>query len=51
MLLTETQAMIRDTARAFAESHLKPNAARWDAGAIFPSEALAELGKLGFMGA
>lgn len=50
MLLTETQAMIRDTARAFAEEHLKPNAAKWDAESIFPSDALAELGKLGFMG-
>lgn len=50
MLLTETQAMIRDTARAFAEEHLKPNAAKWDAESIFPSGALAELGKLGFMG-
>src|SRR5437773_1569450 len=50
MLLTETQEMIRDTARAFAEKHLKPNAARWDEEAIFPSAALAELGKLGFMG-
>ncbi len=50
MLLTETQSMIRDTARAFAEEHLKPNAAKWDAESIFPSDALAELGKLGFMG-
>jgi len=50
MLLNETQAMIRDTARAFAEEHLKPHAARWDAEATFPSDALRELGKLGFMG-
>ena len=50
MVITETQAMIRDTARAFAEEHLKPKAARWDAEAIFPIEALTELGKLGFMG-
>jgi len=42
--------MIRDTARAFAEEHLKPNAAKWDAESTFPTEALAELGKLGFMG-
>jgi alkylation response protein AidB-like acyl-CoA dehydrogenase len=50
MLLSETQEMIRDTARAFAEEHLRPNAARWDEEAIFPSAALAGLGKLGFMG-
>ncbi|MBM3532467.1 MAG: acyl-CoA dehydrogenase [Alphaproteobacteria bacterium] len=49
-MLNETQAMIRDTARAFAEEHLKPHAARWDAEATFPSDALRELGKLGFMG-
>lgn len=50
MVITEIQAMIRDTARAFAEEHLKPNAAKWDAESTFPTEALAELGKLGFMG-
>jgi alkylation response protein AidB-like acyl-CoA dehydrogenase len=50
MVINETQALIRDTARAFAEEHLKPNAAKWDAESIFPSEALSELGKLGFMG-
>jgi butyryl-CoA dehydrogenase len=50
MVITETQALIRDTAKAFAEEHLKPNAALWDAESRFPSEALGELGKLGFMG-
>lgn len=50
MVITETQALIRDTAKAFAEEHLKPHSARWDAESHFPSEALAELGKLGFMG-
>lgn len=50
MLLDETQAMIRDTARAFAREKLAPNAAEWDRGAIFPAEALREMGELGFMG-
>jgi len=50
MVITETQALIRDTAKAFAEEHLKPHSARWDAESHFPSEALTELGKLGFMG-
>ena len=50
MVISETQALIRDTARAFAEEHLKPNAAKWDAESTFPADALAELGKLGFMG-
>ena len=50
MVINETQALIRDTPRAFAEEHLKPNAAKWDAESTFPADALAELGKLGFMG-
>ncbi|MBI1774968.1 MAG: acyl-CoA dehydrogenase family protein [Proteobacteria bacterium] len=50
MLLTETQTMIRDAARAFAEQELKPNAALWDAEARYPKEAVAQMGRLGFMG-
>lgn len=50
MLLTETQEMIRDTARAFAREKLAPNAAAWDRGSIFPQEAIREMGTLGFMG-
>jgi len=29
MILTEEQAMIRDTAREFARAHLAPHAAEW----------------------
>ena len=50
MLLTDEQAMIRDTARAFAEAELKPNAAAWDREAAFPRAAIEGLGRLGFMG-
>jgi len=50
MILTETQEMIRDTARAFAADKLAPNAAAWDRDARFPAEAIAEMGDLGFMG-
>jgi len=50
MLLTEDQTMIRDTARSFARERLWPNAAEWDRTAAFPREAVAEMGRLGFMG-
>ena len=50
MILTEEQERIRDTARAFANAHLAPHSAEWDATAKFPREALQEMGKLGFMG-
>jgi butyryl-CoA dehydrogenase len=50
MQLSETQLMIRDAARSFAREQLAPNAAEWDRTAAFPSAALAEMGKLGFMG-
>jgi alkylation response protein AidB-like acyl-CoA dehydrogenase len=50
MQLSETQLMIRDAARSFAREQLLPNAAEWDRISAFPSAALAEMGKLGFMG-
>jgi butyryl-CoA dehydrogenase len=50
MRLTEEQTLLRDTARDVAQNLLAPHAAEWDRGAKFPKEALAELGKLGFMG-
>ncbi len=50
MKLTDEQRALRDTARAFARKELGPHAAEWDREARFPREALAELGRLGFMG-
>jgi butyryl-CoA dehydrogenase len=50
MQLTESQLLIRDTARAFAQEKLAPNAAEWDRTASFPKAAVAEMGTLGFMG-
>jgi butyryl-CoA dehydrogenase len=50
MMLNEAQAMVRDTARAFAREKLAPHAALWDRESRFPAEALAEMGRLGFMG-
>jgi butyryl-CoA dehydrogenase len=50
MRLTHEQLMLRDVARDFARGRLAPFAAERDREARFPAEALAELGKLGFMG-
>src|ERR1700731_1822654 len=50
MMLTEEQLLLRDTARDVARNLLVPHAAEWDREARFPKEALAELGKLGFLG-
>ncbi|HEX6980535.1 MAG TPA: acyl-CoA dehydrogenase family protein [Alphaproteobacteria bacterium] len=50
MELTEAQSLIRDTARQFARERLAPFAAEWDRTATFPKDAIAEMGRLGFMG-
>jgi butyryl-CoA dehydrogenase len=50
MRLTEEQCLLRDTAREFARRELAPYAAERDREAQFPAEAVAELGRLGFMG-
>ena len=50
MLLTEEHERIRKTARDFAQTWLAPYSAEWDHNAIFPRNALRDLGKLGFMG-
>lgn len=50
MILNEQQSMIRDTARQFAQQRLKPNSAAWDRDRTFPRDALAEMGRLGFLG-
>jgi hypothetical protein len=48
--LTDSQILVRDTARAFAQEKLAPHAAEWDRTASFPKAAIAEMGALGFMG-
>ena len=50
MRLTDEQRMLRDVARDFARTRLAPHAAERDRDARFPAEAVAELGRLGFMG-
>lgn len=46
----ETQAMIRDTARQFAERVLAPNAVTLDREHCFPKQAIAEAAELGLLG-
>ena len=48
--LTEDQLAFQDAARAFAQSELLPNAARWDEDKIFPVEALRKAAEQGFAG-
>src|SRR6516162_4717053 len=50
MKLSDEQRMLCDTARNFAREWLAPHAAERDREEKFPAEAVAELGKLGFMG-
>ncbi len=47
--LTEDQIMITETARAFAQERLRPNAARWEEEGL-DRGALKELAELGFAG-
>ena len=48
--LEEAQQAYREAARDFAQAELAPHAARWDAEGIFPREAIAKAGELGFCG-
>lgn len=48
--LTEEQSAFADTARAFAQAELAPFASEWDSKHIFPREAIAKAGELGFCG-
>jgi alkylation response protein AidB-like acyl-CoA dehydrogenase len=47
---TETHNLIRETARKFALEKLAPGTIERDEHAVFPYEAVKELGELGFMG-
>ncbi|GJQ20652.1 MAG: acyl-CoA dehydrogenase [Bacteroidia bacterium] len=47
---TETQLMIKETARKFAEEELAPSADERDEQEKFPAEAVKKMGELGFMG-
>jgi alkylation response protein AidB-like acyl-CoA dehydrogenase len=48
--LTDTQRLVRDTARGFARGRLLPLARRTDRDARFPAELYPEMGELGLLG-
>jgi len=48
--LSEQQQAFREASRDFADKELAPHAARWDAECVFPREAIAKAGELGFCG-
>ena len=48
--LTETQTLIRDTARKFARERVAPQARKFDKEELFPTELFKELASLGLMG-
>jgi alkylation response protein AidB-like acyl-CoA dehydrogenase len=48
--LSEEQRAFADTARAFAHSEFAPHAAAWDRDSVFPKQAIARAGELGFCG-
>ena len=48
--LSEEQQGFVDSAQAFSNAVLAPNAAQWDEDCLFPKEALKRAGDLGFMG-
>jgi hypothetical protein len=48
--LTDDQKAIRDLARDFAETELKPHRSEWDESQEFPMEAFKKMAQLGFLG-
>ena len=48
--LNDDQRAFVEAARAFSEGQFAPHAAHWDAESVFPKDALAAAGELGFMG-
>ena len=48
--LMDNVKLIAQTARDFAEIHIKPNIMEWDENQVFPVELFHKLGDMGFMG-
>lgn len=47
---TEQMVMVRESAREFAKTHIKPFVMEWDEKQFFPVELFKKLGEYGFMG-
>jgi butyryl-CoA dehydrogenase len=50
VILTESQELVRQTARDFARERLVPHSRDWEAAGAFPPAVLREMGELGFLG-
>src|SRR6056297_731224 len=48
--ISEEQQAFVDSARAFSDGVLAPQAAQWDEESFFPKDVLRQAGELGFMG-
>ena len=46
----ENMRIIRQSARDFAETHIRPNVMDWDEAQYFPVETMRAMGELGFLG-
>jgi alkylation response protein AidB-like acyl-CoA dehydrogenase len=46
----ETQSMIAQSIKDFAEKNIRPNIMEWDEAQIFPVDLFKKLGEMGFMG-
>ncbi|MDQ2753751.1 MAG: acyl-CoA dehydrogenase family protein [Bacteroidota bacterium] len=49
-LVEEITKQVKETARDFAERHIRPHVMEWDEAQIFPVEVFKKLGELGMMG-
>ncbi|GCD80006.1 acyl-CoA dehydrogenase [Schleiferia thermophila] len=47
---TDTQKMIIDAVREFAEKHIRPHVMEWDEAQHFPIDVMKKLGEIGLMG-
>ncbi len=47
---SETQLMVAESAKEFAEQHIKPYVMEWDESQTFPLELFKKAGEMGFMG-
>ena len=49
--LTESQKVVRATARDFARKEIAPNVQKWEKAGSYPKEIVIRMGELGFLGA
>jgi len=47
---SETQLMVAESAREFAEQHIRPHVMEWDESQAFPLKLFKKAGEMGFMG-